>query len=138
MSTDRTVAQSFAFIHEGNETAVYTYVDTQHHWSLLAIEKGDAAAAVATARAMGAAIRSHSDLPHLRQGGVWQDPVYSFEAPTAVQRIETEIANLRAEAHRRRESAGYSGEHHDGGARYLTERADGMKYALDLLAADHD
>lgn len=136
-STTQNATQSFAFIHEGDETAIYNYSETHRHWFLLVTEKGDAAAAIATARATGAAMRIHSDLPHLRAGGVWQDPIYSFEAPTAEQRIRTEIANLRAEADRLEENARYSDDRHSNHGS-LRMRADAMEHVLDVFAAEQD
>jgi hypothetical protein len=74
------------------------------------------------------------DLIHLNAGGTWPQVVTSFRPPTARQRVEAEIANLRADAASQRERAGYSddrgGQAH---AARMAERADAMQHVLDIL-----
>lgn len=88
---------------------------------------------------LGQPYRITREITHLREGGEWKPVVLDFlmQPTTPRQRIRTEIANLRAEAHRRNESDAYSGSHGSGGS-LLTAKADAMQYVLDVLTADAD
>lgn len=120
------------------ETAVYKR-RTDGKWQYTTRTPGEGEVVRAMVATFATGSRSIRDANHLRTGGEWMQvvPDHLMAESTTRQRVTAEIADLRAEADRRAESAGYSGEMHDGGARYLRERADGMEHVLNLLAPDH-
>ena len=147
MSTDTTTTE-FAFVtldrpYEAsgapNETAVYKRHADTGGWDLMSVEPGEGNGVRETAMLLGAATRFHRNIVHLRKGGVWMDrvPDYLMAESTPRQGIETEIADLRAEAHRISEQAAYSGSW-GSGAGLLEARADAMQHVLDALATDND
>jgi hypothetical protein len=122
------------------ETAVYKYDTTTGNWNLVTSETGDAnGIREALLNVSPAPVLNTERIVHLRPGGEWMPvvPDHLMQPSTARQRIEAEIADLRAEAHRISEAAAYSGSY-GSGAGLLETRADAMQHVLDLFAADND
>lgn len=119
---------------EPTETAVYKYDTATGNWNFVACEPGDANASRGVLHTVGMPMLSTTRIVHLRKGGEWMQvvPDHLMQPSTPRQGIETEIADLRAEAHRVSEAAAYSGSW-GSGAHLLEARADAMQHVLDAL-----
>lgn len=142
MSTDtKPIALTYITIEAADKTesALYERKTTTSDWTLVTVEEGERHSTVETLKILGAGFRHTREIVHLRKGGEWMQvvPDYLMAESTPRQQIETEIADLRAEAHRVAEAAAYSGSW-GSGAGILTAKADAMQHVLDVLYADED
>jgi hypothetical protein len=121
------------------ETALYQWDPENYQYKLITSENGEATSIREVIRTFGARIRYARNIFHLRPGGQWMTsvPEHLMVESTPIQRIEAEIADLRAEANRLEEIARFSDDRHSG-YMHLRDRADAMQHVLDVLAATDD